>query len=413
MLNFSDFTQDSFGLSTCLFPFRSTMNGVKSMLVPCGKCSACINSRKKNWITRCFFESKIYDSSVFLTLTYSNENIPTVETYKGSGSYVSTLKPDDVSLFLKRLRTYYWSKYKRRLRYFYSGEYGTSTKRPHYHLVLFGVDLNHFVCFDEANPKDIISNKFDDLWGLGNTRAERFKSGHSKYVVGYVSKKLGDYSDFLLDCQCPEFTRCSTRPPLGYGGLKLFVDNLKKANSPFLNYIPTKHFSTLERFFLQKLYPDYKVFPNIIFFRPDSEKDTTKGSFYLVDFDKEEVSNVSNVVKKLAKNGYSFFRFDRTFSRLLCDFLRPSLRIEIEDSIVSYVKDNSTFFDTYNFDVNYDNAVRYFVEYNKDELYSLFLDSINNSSVNNLCEFIYSDTHLDNLKRFNHQQHMSEFYDKD
>lgn len=49
------------------------------MYVPCGKCVACLLARKGNWVRRINMELYSLPSaynSVYITLTYSDENCP-------------------------------------------------------------------------------------------------------------------------------------------------------------------------------------------------------------------------------------------------------------------------------------------------------------------------------------------------
>lgn len=62
---------------------------------------------------------------LFLTLTYNNENLPKHGVFK-----------EEVQLFLKRLRiSLDRLHYKHNLRYFACAEYGSKSKRPHYHML--------------------------------------------------------------------------------------------------------------------------------------------------------------------------------------------------------------------------------------------------------------------------------------
>ena len=98
----------------------------RELYVPCRKCFECVQSYSTNWALRCSLEAKAYSHNCFITLTYDNEhlediNVPTVQK------------------FIKRLRKYFGA---RSLRYFACGEYGENTGRPHYHVILFGVDFS-------------------------------------------------------------------------------------------------------------------------------------------------------------------------------------------------------------------------------------------------------------------------------
>lgn len=102
------------------------------LLVPCRKCPQCLNTRVNQWVFKCKQEDKTSISSLFVTLTYSDENL--IYTDKG---YV-TLYKKDFQNFMKRLRKYY----PYTIKYFACGEYGTRYKRPHYHAILFNVYLS-------------------------------------------------------------------------------------------------------------------------------------------------------------------------------------------------------------------------------------------------------------------------------
>lgn len=128
-------------------------------------------------------ESFAHESSCFVTLTYSPENLP-------SGN---TLVPKDCTDFIKRLRFHLG---KTKIRYFLVGEYGDHTERPHYHLALFG-----------------IGQEFEDLvrttWGLGHVYVGDLSPHSARYITGYVVKKLTKADDPKLKGRHPEFARMS------------------------------------------------------------------------------------------------------------------------------------------------------------------------------------------------------------
>jgi len=392
-------------LNSCMTPFRSEMNSLQSLLVPCGKCPACINAKKKDWITRCFFESRSHDSSIFVTLTYEDCYLPVVEVE--TGKYLRTLNPKHMTDFLKRLRNFMSKKYNRKIRYFYSGEYGSKTKRPHYHILIFGADLHHFLSFDSANPSKLLNNKMDEIWCLGNTKVEEFKPSHARYVVGYVSKKLGDYSDFLHPKQHKEFIRMSTRPALGTNGLQSFARSLIDSNSPFAKYYPTKHLGTLKKYFLKRLFPDYKTFPNTLFYTR-GQKDGLKGSFSIIDLESLSDSEVSSRIQKFKERKYSFFRFDRKSSEIICNVLHPDLNDLLESSILNYVLNNSDYLDDKTKD--FSTACDYFTEGN-DLVYSSYLNGVDDDYVSTFKDYSVTSDFQDNIKSFIKANYMAEQQD--
>ena len=90
--------------------------------LPCGRCIGCRLERSRQWATRILFESQLYDENSFITLTYDDANLPLT-----SGG-LSSLRPDDLSLFMKRLRFKFSSS---RIRFFGAGEYGTRQQQKY------------------------------------------------------------------------------------------------------------------------------------------------------------------------------------------------------------------------------------------------------------------------------------------
>lgn len=168
----------------------------------CGQCMPCrINSRRL-WQTRMMLESYSHEASCFVTLTYSDENLPE------GGSLV----PRDVQLFIKRLRFAFGEQ---RLRYYVCGEYGDVTWRPHYHAILFGI-----------SPIEVA--RVGKAWGLGFVHVGEFNIVTAGYTCGYLTKRLTKKDDPVLNGRYPEFSRKSLRPGLGAGALAvvaLALDN--------------------------------------------------------------------------------------------------------------------------------------------------------------------------------------------
>lgn len=85
----------------------------------CGVCKPCLIKRQMAWVFRMTLERRTRPFGSFLTLTYSDKNCP------------MRLDKRDITLFLKRYR----KSIDCSVRYFYVGEYGTNTKRPHWHVI--------------------------------------------------------------------------------------------------------------------------------------------------------------------------------------------------------------------------------------------------------------------------------------
>lgn len=121
----------------------------RSQLVPCGKCGFCLANKRMNWVFRIKQEMKAQlQPGYFLTLTYDEKHVPRTQENE------HTLRFRHVQLYLKRLRKagYY-------CKYVCVGEYGTKTKRPHYHMLLWSDAPVEFL---ESNWK----NRKNELLGF-------------------------------------------------------------------------------------------------------------------------------------------------------------------------------------------------------------------------------------------------------
>lgn len=135
----------------------------QSFPINCGKCPDCIARRTSQWSFRLQKEAEVSTSAFFLTLTYNSECIPL--TNRG----FPTLEPQHVTLFLKRLR----KKNKgTKIKYYYVGEYGSKTQRPHYHMLLFN-----------ANMEDI-----ESTWNYGKVHYGKVSGASIGYTLKYMVK---------------------------------------------------------------------------------------------------------------------------------------------------------------------------------------------------------------------------------
>ena len=110
------------------------------VIVPCGKCPECLANKRSQWSFRLSQELKYTEfNSFFITLTYDDLHLPFAIPEIGSNMVGSpTLVKSDLQLFFKRLR----KKLATNIRYYAVGEYGSRTSRPHYHAIVFNIDLD-------------------------------------------------------------------------------------------------------------------------------------------------------------------------------------------------------------------------------------------------------------------------------
>ena len=109
--------------------------------IPCGKCIGCRLDYSRDWANRMMLEASYHEQNYFITLTYDDLHVP--KSYypcpeTGEALPSLTLSKRDVQLFLKRLRKLTGQQF----RYYLCGEYGSTTHRPHYHLIVFGLVLD-------------------------------------------------------------------------------------------------------------------------------------------------------------------------------------------------------------------------------------------------------------------------------
>lgn len=194
------------------------------ILIPCGKCLDCRMSYARDWANRMMLENTFHSSSYFLTLTYDDFHVPVsyypdLET--GEARIAYTLRKDELSDFMKRLRRRleYYGK-KSDIRFYGVGEYGSNTFRPHYHLIVFGLELDDLVELKRSplGYKYYTSPTIEACWKNGFSMVCDVSWETCAYVARYVTKKAyNDYSDELMDFFGleREFSRMSRKPGIG------------------------------------------------------------------------------------------------------------------------------------------------------------------------------------------------------
>lgn len=150
-----------------------------SIQVPCGKCSLCVKRYQNSWALRLFYEFKSHKESTLVTLTYRNDSIPTiVDVDTGLCHY--SLNKVDIRKWMKRLRHTVNKPFK----YYCCGEYGPSSKRPHYHLIFFGLNK-----LDLLPALEDWKLKFGHVLAENvNLSTEKSLTNSSMYVAKYTNK---------------------------------------------------------------------------------------------------------------------------------------------------------------------------------------------------------------------------------
>lgn len=171
--------------------------------LPCGRCPGCLLNHSRQWRDRCVAESFYHSHNLFLTLTYDDIHVP----IGPSGNL--TLRKKDLQDFWKRLRYFGYE-----FRYFCCGEYGDETHRPHYHALVFGLDLPDITLNEYGHLE---SDVLTSIWKNGMVSIGEFNEATAGYVSRYTYKKAFKdlqlfYDSFQVD---PEFTEMSRRPGIG------------------------------------------------------------------------------------------------------------------------------------------------------------------------------------------------------
>lgn len=187
------------------------------ILVPCGQCIGCKLDRSLEWATRITHEASLHSKSSFVTLTYEDRHLPPNQS----------LRKKDAQDFMKRLR--FFSDHP--LRYYLCGEYGSETKRPHYHICLFGEDFSSDrVPWKPSSSGHMLYNSpsLNVRWGFGHCVIGDLTFETAAYTARYVTKKItGDKSAEHYGLREPEFSLMSRRPGIGDDWLKKNVVDLE------------------------------------------------------------------------------------------------------------------------------------------------------------------------------------------
>lgn len=174
----------------CLKPIYLSKHEI---YVPCGKCPQCGVNRRSEWSTRLHYEARRHVDAKFVTLTYANYAL-----HWAHGQ--SQLCKRDLQLWFKRLR-----KAGHKVRYYAVGEYGSSTYRPHYHVILFGSvpdsELEKAWCQEGKNPKP-----------LGHIHVGKVEPGSIMYCLGYL---VNAKAPLMVHNRVRPFSLMSRKPGIG------------------------------------------------------------------------------------------------------------------------------------------------------------------------------------------------------
>lgn len=189
------------------------------VIVPCGHCKACLDSKMSAKTQQCRLESTCCRYTMFVTLTYDNFYLPKLKVEKsddvighititeasnvvrpfifeqkrydwqdwqkldskfGLDGYIPYLSKRDLQLFIKRFRFLAKKRYNEQVRYYACGEYGPVHYRPHYHLLFF---------FNSRQLCEAFSEMLSSCWQYGRVDSS-IAEDCSRYVAGYANSYL-------------------------------------------------------------------------------------------------------------------------------------------------------------------------------------------------------------------------------
>lgn len=174
-------------------------------------------------------EARYHEHKHFINPTYSEEHLPSDLSVSVRAS----------QLFLKRLRHHFGP-----FRFFGVGEYGARTKRPHYHYIVYGIDLPDLVPFSQSKGGELLhrSELLTSIWGFGECLVGEVNDKSCGYVARYTVDKINgdlaaeayrrqrfDADGVITEWQVdPPFAHMSLKPGIG----ARFADEFKSDYYP-------------------------------------------------------------------------------------------------------------------------------------------------------------------------------------
>lgn len=229
--------------------FKPTIPGCEPISLPCGRCIGCRLERARQWAVRCVKEAQLHEKNCFLTLTYSDENLPENRS----------LRKSDLQKFFKRFRKFLVD---RKILYFACGEYGDATARPHYHALIFGFEFEDKKRIVVKNERGFSvhseSPTLRRLWPLGLSSCDGFSFESAAYVARYNLKKVnGEMAEEYYQGRQPEFLVMSRRPAIAQRWYEKYgqeVRNLDSVVSRGIECKPPRFFDKLTKKFFPAVF---------------------------------------------------------------------------------------------------------------------------------------------------------------
>lgn len=227
------------------YELEKSGSNYRYQLIPCRHCWSCQLKYAAEWATRLTWESQRYEHKYYITLTYDEEHVPIFSSmlytdkdgktteYENDGTWNGSLEPKDMNKFINTLRKHYERQGIKDIKYFYCGEYGGKTERPHYHMILFGAPLKieqFYDFYEDPKHKKLHwkSKELDKWWNKGMIDVAEVEWNSCAYVARYCMKKISNENDGRIYAEkgkYKEFIRMSRKPGIG---MRYYDENLEK-----------------------------------------------------------------------------------------------------------------------------------------------------------------------------------------
>lgn len=281
--------------------------------IPCGHCIGCRLDKSRDWANRCMLEAKYHEKMCFLTLTYDDDHLPPQKLKIArlrSNPRVTGILPHitdkkllnreicrfmthstrhslvkkDLQDFMKRLRRdFEYHDGITGIRFFACGEYGSKTFRPHFHVLLYGVDFAEDRRLYKANFQGdnlYNSERLSKLWTFGHAVVADLTWNTCAYVARYVVKKQYGEGSKIYEQENyePEFTVMSRRPGIGRKYYDDNADEIYKFDEIFLSDIKKGAMTIKPPRYYDKLYDIDS--PDVMYAVRDTRKKVAEQSLY-------------------------------------------------------------------------------------------------------------------------------------
>lgn len=217
------------GKRPMVFDIRGAHSPVPVKL-PCGRCMGCRLEHSRQWAMRALHEKQMHPINCFLTLTYDDKHLPKDKS----------LVREHPQAFLKRLRDRLSPV---KFRFYGCGEYGEKSARPHYHLILFGMDFldKKYYKMSKTGEKLYTSKFCEEVWPFGYNVIGDVTFQSCAYVARYVTGKIkGEPAEKHYNGRLPEFPMYSLKPGIGSTWFAKYGAHAYEFDSVIMNGKPVR-----------------------------------------------------------------------------------------------------------------------------------------------------------------------------